>query len=1153
MRLGPFRLIEPMARGGMGEIWRGEHSLSRTMVAVKLLTEQSALSPAWRTTFRNEARAVASLDHPNIVQVFDYGEVDGSTAARSAGRLEEGTPWMAMEMVVGGTLTPLCGYVSWSSARKILEDILQALAHAHAREVLHRDIKPGNILLSGKVGRRGGLFPKLTDFGLAHSLKGDLPVAGAVAVDGGTPAYMAPEQFEGRWRDYGPWTDLYALGGLAWFLVTGAPPYGRGQDYDTRRTLALRGDLPPLLSPIPVPAGFEDWVRGLLRPDPAERSQRAADALWALRQLVDPEQSHLVPAGEGSAVGEMTTLLRPVQVETTLVLQPPLSPSNSSPVVHQGAQSLPPVDQDWRVRQEREARVEQLAFAGLGLFGVRPIELVGRVAERDLLWGRFVRTARGAGAGAVTLIGPTGSGKSRLAEWICQLAHERGAATVLKAVHRAQPGGGQGLVDMVARFLHIRGLSQAEVGARVRAFFRGHGLDIPDDIEVFVRWLCGVEEERAPTRTHFAILKRFLERVSRARPLILWLDDTHWGLEALDFATALMGSEAPIFTVLTVSPEHLAGRRLEEGAYAALRGEGSLEVPIGALPVEDRPELVRQLLDLEPDLARRVEARTAGNPLFAVQLVGDWVRRGQLVPGEHGFKLRLGVELRLPQTLMEVWREQLERALADRSVADAVSLELAATLGQEVNLAEWQQVVARAGLNPSPRLLGELEGLQLLRVGRERTPAVFRFVHPMLWEVAEARAKDGGRLQGHHQLCVQVLQEERGGEVVERLGRHLMGAGRVAEAVGPLLAGVDRAISQGQYSRAEEILAQREDALIQVEVPVDDPRWGEGWLRGYAISRWRGRFREARSRLERVEREARRYGWAPLLVKALGARGELERIAGELERAIGTLDQAERLAGELGDVELLAGILLEKGGAYTEGGRLKQAEEALTRSLRLQERLSARRGVAQCWMALGEVARNAGDHPRAAGLLEWSRDLFAAVGSVWEQAAAVNSLGDLRRIEGRLDEAVDLYREAARLFRRVGSSSAVYPEFNQGLTLLEIGRFAEARQVFRRTLPVFEGQGVRGSMAMAFLGLAACAGEDEADYRSKLSRGLELHTQTGGADEESARLVTLAAEAGERHSPGWALRAYLAAAEDWRAIGRTDEVEEIEARVAALQ
>ena len=180
--LGGFDLEEPIGKGGMGEVWRGVHRQSREQVAVKVLTAKGARNDTILQFFRNEVRAVAGLDHPDVVTVLDYGAVPPETDALSWGKVMEGSPWLAMELIKGGTLKDRCGKVDWPEARILLLRILDALAHAHARGVIHRDIKPSNVLIDQDGGS------KISDFGLAHAVDREA----IHEYCGGSPAYMAP-------------------------------------------------------------------------------------------------------------------------------------------------------------------------------------------------------------------------------------------------------------------------------------------------------------------------------------------------------------------------------------------------------------------------------------------------------------------------------------------------------------------------------------------------------------------------------------------------------------------------------------------------------------------------------------------------------------------------------------------------------------------------------------------------------------------------------------------------------------------------------------------------------------------------------------------------------------------------------------------------
>ncbi|MCA9563076.1 MAG: serine/threonine protein kinase, partial [Myxococcales bacterium] len=228
IQLGQVTLSHVAGKGGMGSVWRGNLADHPEPVAVKVVTAKTADYERFYSLFRREIRASAALRHPLIVRLFEQGTVDDSAAQSSDGRLVSGAPYFVMEWVDAlGPVTHLRD-TSWSNLRRILMLLLDALAHAHARGIIHRDIKPGNVLLlTDKLG-----LPsiKLTDFGIAHQLdmlrssERDIADSEFEPIMG-TPYYMAPEQIRGKWRLYGPWTDLYAVGCLAWQLATGTRPF----------------------------------------------------------------------------------------------------------------------------------------------------------------------------------------------------------------------------------------------------------------------------------------------------------------------------------------------------------------------------------------------------------------------------------------------------------------------------------------------------------------------------------------------------------------------------------------------------------------------------------------------------------------------------------------------------------------------------------------------------------------------------------------------------------------------------------------------------------------------------------------------------------------------------------------------------------------
>ncbi len=855
----------------MGEVYGGQHTEQGVPVAVKVMTGAKARDEGFLATFRNEVRAVASLHHAGIVLVFDYGEVGVDAEEATDGKLVAGSPFLAMELASEGSLeeliVPTGPPLKWEQIRNILVSTLDALAHAHARGIVHRDLKPANVLLCGAGDARPGL--KLTDFGLAHALD-DTPSASSGQVFSGTPNYMSPEQIQCHWRDYGPWTDLYAVGCLAFELASGRRAF-MGDGLPGVLNAHLTAQPSPFISRSPVPAGFARWVNRLYQRDPRQRYQCAADAAWELAQLGDvipPGTMPDLPSQPGGPDTQMSAADAQVTAQTigldaedavpTMILasqmptletlvREPLHPSDAP--ARKGPPTLvgelpatridlqpfkidrPPVPKTWR-RPEGPGPSMRLMGAGLGLYGLREIPLVDREPERDLLWAAMQRVAHERRSTAVVLQGPVGCGKSRLAEWLGQRAAEVGAATTLRAVHAPTPEPADGLRGLLARRLRTHGLSREETRDRAEALLRSLGSTDHEE------WLAATEVIHPTSLTslktgpqirfgspkeRYIAVERFMARLGDHRPLVAWFDDAQWGIDALGFVLHMLDSQGddhpPVLMLITAQDEALAERPGEqERLNAILDHPDTRVVPVDALAQEHRPALVRALLGLEQELAEQVEARTEGNPLFAVQLVGDWVQRGVLELGEQGFRLRSGAKALLPDDVDQVWRQRIDRVLEQRPEHEGHALELAAVLGQQVDEEEWRAVCDLASVQFPTGLAGSLVEQRLARAGPDGRLAIWSFVHGLLRESLIRRARDNGRWDAHNRACANMLHGRSGPGLAERLAGHLLASGEWERALGPLLDGARERMTEGAYSAAEELLDRRADTMHQNKI-----------------------------------------------------------------------------------------------------------------------------------------------------------------------------------------------------------------------------------------------------------------------------------------------------------------------------------------------
>ncbi len=256
-----YEAMEELGRGGMGVVLKARQIMLNRLVAVKLIRADLSRHPTARLRFDAEARAVASLEHPGIVRVYDGG-------------VHAGHPFLVMEHVPGGTLAARLrsGTLDPRAAAELVVSLARAVHYAHQNGVIHRDIKPANILM----GEGRAATPRLTDFGLARQLEGGMQTVQGDLL--GTPAYMAPEQAAGRSAQVGPATDVYGLGAVLYECLTGRAPHA-GETRDAAIKAAARGEVePPRRIDPHLPAGLERICLRALSADPAER-HASAEAL----------------------------------------------------------------------------------------------------------------------------------------------------------------------------------------------------------------------------------------------------------------------------------------------------------------------------------------------------------------------------------------------------------------------------------------------------------------------------------------------------------------------------------------------------------------------------------------------------------------------------------------------------------------------------------------------------------------------------------------------------------------------------------------------------------------------------------------------------------------------------------------------------------
>ncbi len=1118
-RVGPYLLDHPVGRGGMGRVWRGRHVRTGHVVAIKVLDAPRVELAVARDAFRREVRAQARLDHPGIVRVHDQGVVRGEEASPE---LAVGSPWLAMELAPHGSLDAWPEPLTWSGVRGVLLAVLDALAHAHARSVVHRDLKAANLLVFRRPTEPGGApGVRISDFGVAHAFRG---VADGLPRSG-TPRAMAPEQFRGVLADQGPWTDLYAVGCLAWELVVGEPPFP-GRDPAALRTAHLTHEPRPLPADVVAPSGLGGWLERCLAKSTEGRFQFAADAAYALVALGDAP-------GEGRVRARVPSSAETLPVEdgpaSTLAwaLEDGGAPAALPAAPRQDDARVAPAPFPQRWRRPRMLR-PPAPGAGLGLFGLHTPPLVGRAKVRDAAWTALAGVRDTGRPAAVVIDGPPGVGKSRIADWVGERFHEVGGGPVAR-VSCALGTADDALERLVARQLGVELADPADAWDRVRAVSVRLGLYAPWEAEAIGRLLQVGPAADAGFRSpeeRWAIAARVLGRLAGPRALLVIADDAHWSDDLLAFtrwALARPGGDrlalAFVFTVRSdIAGAGGGGERSDSSVSGPAGPRGLFDsvvqhprctlVQVGPLSPGEHGTLVRSL-GVAPALAALIAERTAGNPLFAVQLVSDLVRSGQVVASPEGLALRGGVSSPLPADLGAVWSARIRRLVRGRPPGVGEALVLAALLGVEVDRATWASACARAGL-PVPDAL--VEDLVAERIWLPRAWG-WLFAHALMRE-GLLRRLDAASTSRLHRICAAAVGQVEAGRpsTSERIGRHLLAAGDAEAAITPLLEGARRRFARGELDAALSVLRRARRALER-GAPADAQRQAEVALLAGRVYQARGRSRDALAEVRRVRRGAGEH--APTLAAAALLEGQVVRQQGELLRARTLFLEALDLASRCDAHAARGDALLALSRVALQQGHVAEAEALAEQALEQAGDAGHATRVSAALRALSAVRRQLGDIDGAVERAERALALSRRGGDRLGEAGAHVALGLAAESGDEPGVSLAFFQRAAELYDAVDAPAGHSARLHAARVLIDVGARDEASELLDGCASAFAALGRRGRLGVVdVVRLRLDAHErDWTAWRLHIRRASRLLGATGIVEPDLGVALELAADA----------------------------------------
>lgn len=1058
-----------LGSGGMADVFRARDRLLDEQVAVKVVRREVMTTGEFRSRFEREVAVSAAVVHPNLVPVHDLGE------------LPDGRPYLALALADAGSLLELRRRnPPWPVLRRLVDQVLAALACLHSRGILHLDVKLSNVLLRRVEGNR--LHAWLSDLGLARALARREAFQGALA---GTLSYMPVEVLLRRYAEIGPPSDLFAVGVLLYRLVAGANPFKENsvpahinKRYRPPRQLPVRRGLV-------VPPGLEEIVLNLVQPDPRSRYDLAADVRAALAELprLSSEAEELSP-DPGSPGDRLSA------PPTDMVLDDGGELSQERQETFGHVTGVPPWNRPSPgpipFRPPPEPGRGARARASLPLFSLREVPMVGRDAERQRIWDLAREVVVDRRPRALVIRGETGVGKSRLVRSITRPLEEGGYATQVEVSFTEGGGPGDGYAGAVARLLRITDQDPRNTRSRLERWIardeRRRDSQTILEATLLQRW--GQPEpdtEPAPPAVAREYLLKHLGRQAWRGFSVLVIEDCHWAASEDDgaaLAASVLQLGLPVLVILTARSDRMEWEPVAMSAVRSVMALGAEEISLERIAPSQMAELVEECLTLEESLAAEVVRRSEGNPLFARELIGQWCQQGALRPDAPGlrppppghevrFVLEAPDEDSIPEDIRALLAGRLSNLVRHTRNAARVgdALDIVGVAGAGV---PWGVLQRAAGEG-----LEELVDAGLV-VNRRGVVAID---HPLMGQLLRERVQGADATRAHVALAEawsEVATDFRGHL---EIGRHLLAAGQHEPAVEPLTIAVEglryagtvaelrsaalslnRAtggagrtdrpwyLAQLALARAELGVGTRQKALERIEYLLSlDPGGGiavEVAAQYVDTLEYEARARLGLPALEAVESE---LDSVSNHIRALFYKAQATCLL-HLKRT-GPAERPIRKALDLAQGRVLRAELLLQLGRCLDTTDLDQAIQHAGEAEYIASRIGYRSLQAEALAVKAWALGAQGRWEEGRAMAEEAERIALAIGFHTHVPLCRNARAECLRFQGRLREAETLYREGRGWAAATGQQAWTFVfDLNLALCSLLQGKLTPFRE-----------------------------------------------------------------------------------------------------------